>query len=295
MLRFILRGKRGADETTSTTMSETGPTIVANALLEMQEGEVVRPLVTNIPFPGPGLVHETPFVVVLTSEADDELANQALDAGGSDETSPSSATVGVHGATVMVKEIAELGSVDNIAAMAGRLIGQCITLRREQDLVAIFTGFTNQGSANADITPGDLYDAYASLRTAIAPLPYHLVMHPNNIWSSVGLISLFDNSSDALQSLGIGSVGEDFSRKGFAGMVLGFTLHATAAITTTSNNASGAAFSPQAIKYVEKRGLRIDVESDVANVGIQIAGTAIWGESSLRGTWGNEMQFNQQP
>jgi len=292
MFRIILKGNRGSGETTSTTMAETIPTIVANALLEMQEGEVIRPLVTNIPFPGPGLIHQTPFVTVLTSEADDSLANQAMDTGGTDETSPSAATAGVHGATVMVKEIAELGSVDNLAAMAGRLIGQCITLRREQDLCALFTGWTNQGSANVDITPGDLYDAYASLRGAIAPLPYYLVMHPGAIWSSVGLISLFDNSADAIQTQGPGTVGEDWARNGFAGMVMGFSLHASAAITVTSNNSSGAAFSSQAIKYVEKRGLRIDVQSDVKEVGVQIAGTAIWGEATLRGTWGNEMQFN---
>ena len=106
---------------------------------------------------------------------------------------------------------------------------------------------------------------------------------------------MFDNSSDALQSFGPGTVGESFSSAGFAGMVLGLTLHASAAITVTSNNASGAVFSPQCIKYVEKRGLRIDVQPDVANVGQQIAGTAVWGEAVLRGTFGNEMQFNQQP
>lgn len=294
-MRILLRGNRGANETTSTTMDESIPTIVASALTEMQEGSIIKQLVTNIPFPGPGLVHQTPFVAVLTSEADDTLANQALDAGGSDETSPSEATCGVHGATVMVKEIAELGSVDNIAAMAGKLIGQCITLKEEQDLATLFASLTNQGGANVDIVPGDLYDAYASLRTAIAPLPYFLVMHPGNIWSSVGIISFFDNSSDALQSFGPNTVGEDWSKNGFAGMVLGFQLHASAAITATSNNASGAAFSRECIKYVSKRGLRIDVESDVANVGIQIAGTSVWGEAILRGTWGNEMQFNQLP
>ena len=68
----------------------------------------------------------------------------------------------------MVKEIAELGSVDNIAAMAGRLLGKMIATRRDLDLVTLFTGWTNQGSANVDIVPGDLYDAYASLRGAIA-------------------------------------------------------------------------------------------------------------------------------
>lgn len=285
-------------DTTSTTLTEAIPTMVTSALLELEERDVVRPLVTMDTklMGGPGLVSQTPIIQKLTSEADDSLASQALDSGTGVDTSPASATVGVHGSYVQLKEIADLGSVDNMAAVAGQLIGQSIVTRRDLDLVSLFTSFsTNQGTANVDITPGDFYDAYGSLRTNFAPLPYEAVFHPQNIWSTVGIISLFDNSSDAVQSHGVGSVGEDFARMGFAGMVLGFRLWADANIVTTSNNASGACFSRQAIKYVPKRGLRFDIEGDAPEVATKIVGTEIWGESILRDSHGNEMQFNQQP
>ena len=280
-------------DTTTTTLTEAIPTIVASALLELSEGDIVRPLVTNIPFPGPGVVHNTPFIQKLTSEADDSLTAQALDSGTNDETSPSAATVGVHGAYVQLKEIANLGTVDDMAAVAGQLIGQCITVRRDTDLVTLFASLsTNQGGAATNITPADLYDAYGSLRTSFAPLPYNLVMHPQQIWSSVGLISLFDNSSDAIQTQGPGTVGEDFARYGFAGMALGFSLYADANITLTSYNGSGAAFSRQAIKYVSKRPLKFEIESDAPEVATKIVGTEIWGEAILRNKHGNEMQFD---
>ena len=55
---FVLRlGNRGANETTSTTYTEGIPTAVSASLLEMEEGDVVRPLVRTYPFPGPALVH----------------------------------------------------------------------------------------------------------------------------------------------------------------------------------------------------------------------------------------------
>jgi len=288
-----LGNRGGAEATTTTTLTECVPIIIASALLELEEGDVMRPLVTNVAFPGPGETHRTPFIQILTSDTDDTLAYQALDSTTSKETSPSSATVGVHGAYVQLKEIAQLASIDDMAAVAGKLIGQCVVTRRDLDLVTLFTSFaTDQGGALTNMVPADLYDAYGSLRTYFAPLPYHLVLHPQQIWSSVGLISLFDNSTDAIQTAGPGTVGEDFARYGFAGMALGFNLWADANIVLTSYNGSGAAFSREAIKYVSKRGFRIDIEGDATNVATKIVGTEIWGEAILRKLHGNEMQFD---
>lgn len=284
-------------DTTITTLTECVPTIVAAALLELEEGNVVQPLITEIPFPGPGVVHQTPFIRKLIAETDtDDPTAQALDSTTSDETSPSAATVSVHCAYVQLKDLAALASVGDMAAVAGQLIGQCLVSRKDTDLCAIFTSLTtNQGGANTSrIAPGDLYDAYGSLRRYFAPLPYNLVLHPLQIWSTYGLISLFDNSSDALQSFGPGTVGEDFARYGFAGMALGFSLWADSniAVSATVYNGSGAAFSRQAIKHVTKRGLLIEIERDAADIADKIVGSEIRGEAILRNKHGNEMQFD---
>ena len=280
-------------DTTTTTLTECIPTIVASALLEMDEGNVVQPLVTTITMPGAGVVHQTPFIQRLTSEADDSLTAQAMDSTTSDETSPSAATVGVHGSYVQLKEIAALASVDDMAAVAGKLIGQSLTVRKDLDLCTLFSSFTtNQGGMNVDPTPADLYDCYGSPRTYHAPLPYNLVLHPLQVYRTTGLASLFDNSSDAIQSQGLGTVGEDFARNGFAGMVFGFSLYLDANIAITSNNCSGAAFSREAIKFVSKRGFRIDIDPDIAEVATKIVGTEMWGEAILRNKHGNEMQFD---
>ena len=292
-LAFTLGNQDGFAETTTTTLDEAIPVIKAAALLELQEGNVVEPLITEVGFAGAGVVHETPFVTKLTSDADDSLSSQALDTGTNDEASPSQATVGVHGAYVLLKEIAELGSIDNMAAVAGKLIAQCVTVRKDLDLVTLFASLsTNQGAAATNIAPADLYDAYGSLRLYFAPLPYHLVLHPQQIWSSVGLISLFDNSADAIQTQGPGTVGEDFARYGYAGMALGFNLWSDANIALTSFSGSGAVLSKEAIKIVKKRPFRIDIQADVAEVGTKIVGTEMWGEAILRNKHGNEMQFD---
>lgn len=292
-----LSNERGANETTSTTYTEGIPTAVSASLLESEEMQVVAPLVRTYPFPGPGLVHSTPIVSKLTSEADDSLANQAIDSG-TYTGSPSQATVGVHGSTVFLKEIAVLGAVDELMSIAGALIGASVGTRKDLDLVTLFTSLTqNEGGANTDIVPADLFAAYNFLKTRNAPLPYNLVLAPGQIWGTVGLINLFSNVADSAHYTnsiagGVGSVGEDFMRNGFSGKIFGFDLYADSNVVITSNNASGAAFSRDAIKYVPKRDFRIDVLYSGPEVGWQVTGTEMWGEAVLKNNFGDEMQFN---
>lgn len=294
----ILLGNRGSGETTTTTITEAIPVIVEIAMLELDDGDIIRPLVRNVPFPGPGVVHHTPFVTRLTSETDDSLANQALDTGGSDETSPSVATVGVHGVTVQLKEIAMLATPTDLISAAGSLIGQAIAKRRDIDLATLFASFTpNEGGANNDITVDDLYGAYKSLRQGIAPQPYNLVLTPGQFWGTVGLIQLFESVADKIQNSTPGSPTDDVARNGWTGRALGFDIYTDNNIVVTSNNASGAAFSRDAIKYVEKRGLRIDVDDmpdSGREISMQITGSAMWGEAILRNKHGVEMQFNEE-
>lgn len=286
-----------ANETTTTTMTEAIPTAVSSALLEMEEGDIVLPLVRQYQFPGPGVVHSTPVISKLTSEADDSLANQAIDSG-TYTGSPSNATVGVHGSTVFLKEIAVLGTVDDLMAVAGQLIGSSVVTRRDLDLCTLFTSITAiEGGANNDIVPADLFSAFNKLRIEKAPLPYSLVLYPGHIWSAVGLITMFANVADAnhysyAAAGGNGSVGEDFMRNGWAGRVFGFDLYTDANITVTSNNASGAAFSRDALKFVSKRDFRIDVLYSGPEVGWQVTGTEMWGEAVLKNNFGVEMRFN---
>lgn len=296
-LFWFLFDTRGANETTTTTVTEMIPTIVEAALLELDDADIIRPLVRNVPFGGPGVIHQTPFISRLTAETDDNLANQAVDTSGSDETSPSAATVGSHGATVLLKDLAQMASVGELAVAAGQLIGQCLVVRREADLAALFASFTpNVGAANVDITAADLYAAYNSLRKGRATFPFNLVLTPGQFWGSAGMITLLQlDATNGIQSHGLGTVGEDIARNGWTGRILGFDVYTSTNITTTSNNASGAAFSRDAIKYVEKRGILIEVDRViVGEVGDQITGTGHWGEAILRNQHGVEMQFNEE-
>ena len=301
LLKFLGIGvgsNRGINETTTTTMTESIPTAVSMALLEITEGQVIAPLIRNYAFPGAGIVHSTPIVSRLTFESDDSLANQAIDSG-TYTGSPSNATVTVYGSTVFLKEIAVLGTVDDLMAMAGQLIGQEAVTKKDAVLAALLTSFTqNEGNANVAIAPADLFDAYKFLRTNLAPLPYNLVLHPGHIWSSVGLINFFANTADASHFSsggGVGSTGENFVSNGFSGRVFGFDLYADVNIAVTSRTGSGAAFSRDGMKLVQKRDFRIDVLYSGPEVGWQVSGTEMFGSAILKNNFGDEMQFLTAP
>lgn len=287
-------------ETTITTVTEMIPTIVSNSLLEVEEGDVVLPLVTVMPFPGQGVVHSTPIISKLASEADDSLSNQAIDSG-TYTGSPSQATVGVHGITVFLKELAVIASVGDLYAIAGQLIGQAVATRRDTDLVTLFSSITAiEGDANEDIVPADFFSAFNKLRIQNAPLPYYMVLHPGHIWSSIGITAAFANVADAnhysyAAAGGVGSVGEDIMRNGFAGKMFGFDIFSDSNIPVTSRSGSGCAFSRQVIKYTPKREFRVDVLYNGPEVGWQVSGTEMWGEAILKNNFGVEMQFNTSP
>jgi hypothetical protein len=289
-----------AGETTVTTMTEAIPVAVSAALLEIEEGDVIKPLVTNVAFPGPGIVHSTPIISKLVSESDDSLANQEIDSG-TYTGSPSQATVGVHGITVFLKELAVIGTVDDLMAVAGQLIGQGIVTRRDKDLAALFTSITAiEGTANTDILPSHFFSAFNKLRIQNAPMPYYMVIHPGHIWSAIGITKAFSNVASAnnypyAAAGGPGSVGEDIMRNGFAGKMFGFEIYSDSNLTVTSRNASGAAFSREAIKYVPKRGFVVDVLRSGPEVGWQVTGSEMWGEAILKNNFGVEMQFNTSP
>jgi hypothetical protein len=287
-----------ANETTITTLTEAIPVIKEVAMLELDDGDIIAPLVRNVQITGPGVQHDTPFIQRLVAESDDSLANQALDSGSSDETSPSTATVGVHGITVLLKELAVLATPGDLYQIAGALMGQAIAKRRDQDLAALFTSVTAiQGGANNDIAPSDFYAAYKKLRQNQAPLPYSMVVTPGQFWGTVGIAALTETVNNKIVSGFIGAVREDIARMGFTGQLLGFNMYIDDNITVTSNNASGCAFSRDAFKLVKIAGrdFRIDVDlaSSGTEVGDQVTATDIWGEAVLRNRHAVEMQFNE--
>ena len=83
----------------------------------------------------------------------------------------------------------------NPAQELGTVLGNSIATKMDQDIIALFDGFsTSLGSAGTEITAADIFKAAATLRNAKAPGNYVAVLHPFHAYQlSANLTNTFAN------------------------------------------------------------------------------------------------------
>ena len=140
-----------ANESTSSTLSELYTEIVAEAQFVIQEKSIMKNLVKNYAIAGGGKSVEVPIYAAVSaaavSEASD-LSNTAIN--------PSSVTITASEVGVMttLTDLARNSAPRNVAADIGRLFGEAIAKKMDQDLIALFDGFsTAAGTDSAALTP----------------------------------------------------------------------------------------------------------------------------------------------
>ena len=127
-----------ANETTSSTISELYTEIIAEALFVAQEQSIMKPLVKNYTIAGGGKSVEVPIYATVSaaavSEASD-LSNTAIN--------PTSKTITASEVGIMttLTDLARNSASRNVAADIGKLFGEAIATKMDQDLTALFDGF----------------------------------------------------------------------------------------------------------------------------------------------------------
>jgi len=128
-----------ADESTSSTLSELYTEIVAEAQFVIQEKSIMRNLVKNYTIAGGGKSVEVPIYAAVAAGAVNEAADLANTA-----INPTSVTITASEVGVMttLTDLARNSAPRNVAADIGRLFGEAIAKKMEQDLLALFDGFS---------------------------------------------------------------------------------------------------------------------------------------------------------
>jgi len=121
-----------ADETTSSTVSELYTEIVAEAQFVIQEQSIMKNLVKNYAIAGGGKSVEVPIYAAVAAAAVAEatdLANTAIN--------PTSVTITAAEVGVMttLTDLAKNSAPRNVAADIGRLFGEAIAKKMDQDLM----------------------------------------------------------------------------------------------------------------------------------------------------------------
>ena len=202
-------------------------------------------------------------------------------------TSGVTVTVGEVGAQVLLTDMAAMGA-GNPAQELGTVLGNAIATKIDQDLIALFDGFSaSLGAAAQEITVADLFKAAATLRANKATGPVYAVVHPYHAYQlSANLTNTFANPNG-------GDLQNEAMRNGFVGSVGGIEVYQSANVAVDgSGDAKGCVFTREAICMAMKRDFNLETERDASNRAFELNATAVYGVAELDDSYGVEMLFD---
>ena len=272
-----------ADETTSSTISELYTEIVAEALFVASEESVMRGLVRNYTIAGGGKSVEVPIFSTVSAAA----VNEATDLSNT-AVNPTSVTITASEIGIMttLTDLARNSSSRNIAADIGKLFGEAIAKKMDQDLTALFDGFSSSiGGAGQELTVDRIFQAVATLRQANVPGPYYGVLNPKVAYNvKKNLTNTFVNPNP-------NDLTNEALRTGYIGNIAGVQIFESSNVdgTTDTDNCKGAIFSQDALGLAMMQDLKIETQRDASLRADEIVATAVFGVGELHDSYGVEL------
>ena len=271
--------------TTSSTLDDLFANIIMAARFEAVEQSLLLGLVTR---------YDIGNVAGTTIQVPKYPAISAADL--TEGTDMSSTTVSTSGVTVSVGEVGAQVLLTDMAAMGagnpaqelGTVLGNAIATKIDQDLIALFDGFsTSLGAASQEITVADLFKAAATLRANKATGPVYAVVHPYHAYQlSANLTNTFANPNG-------GDLQNEAMRNGFVGSVGGIEVYQSANVSVDgSGDAKGCIFTREAMCMAMKRDFNLETERDASNRAFELNATAVYGVGELDDSYGVEMLFD---
>lgn len=276
-----------ANETTSTTLATLLPLITSEALFQAQERSLLRGLVRNFSIPaGSGNSIKVP---VYPTQAASPLTEGTAMTNSEITTLGGTINVGEVGVMTTVTDIGRIGASSDVVSSLGKVFGEGIALKIDQDIAALFDGFSTViGSGASDaVTAADVFQAIAALRANSVPQDgMAVVLHPQ---------IAYDLKSSITSTFGApaSEVGNTAMRNSFVGTLGGVPVYESAAISIDANGISkGAVFHRDAIGLAMMQDIKIETQREIAERGDKLSAVAIYGVGELLDSYGVEMNFD---
>jgi HK97 family phage major capsid protein len=276
-----------ANESTSSTLSELYTEIVAEAQFVAQEQSIMRNLVRNYAITGGGKAVEVPIYAAVSAAAVSEatdLSNTAID--------PSSVTITASEVGIMttLTDLARNAAPRNVAADIGRLFGEAVAKKQDQDLIALFDGFsTAVGDGTTAINAAAIFNALSTLRgNALNINDCAVVLHPKIAYD------LKANLTNTFANANANDLANEALRSGFVGSLAGMRIFETSNMsnTGTTGDYKGGAFHRDAIALAEMQGLKIETQRDASLRADEIVATAVYGVGEIHDSYGVELHHD---
>lgn len=278
--------------TSNSTLQHLISPIVQEALFVASERSIMRGLVRNYTVPANnGKVYQIPKYAsqsaISVAETDD-LAGSAGDVQVS--TSVSNITLSEIGIMTVLTDMARNTSESNVIADLGKLFGEAIARKIDQDLIALFSGFsTGIGAAQDEISVANLFKASATLKSLAVPGPYYGVFSPKAIYAvKSSLTNTFVNPN-------AGVLQNQAMVEGYVGRIAGIDIFETSNVVQESaGNAVNAVFSRDALGIAIMQDLKIATQRQESKRADDVVATAVYGVAELHDSYGVKLLGDNQ-
>jgi N4-gp56 family major capsid protein len=269
-----------SNETTSSTLASLFSDVQQAALFTMQERGIMRPLVRNFNLVGqPGKqakvgIYPRLATSALVSGEGTDATNNAITA--TTKTFNAAEVAGL----VTLTDTARDSADDDTAASIGRILGETLARKVDEDVAALFSGFsTTVGGSGTELTADLIFQAVAKLRANSVMGPYVGVFHPNQMYNLKK--QLANSGSSAIGDLSI--VGNTALAEGFVGRIAGVDLFETPVVTgNSSGNFVGAIMHSDAIAYALKKDITLETQRDASLRATEIVASMTYAVGELQ-------------
>jgi N4-gp56 family major capsid protein len=252
-----------ANSTTS-TLAGLFTTIQQTALFTMQEKAFMRPLIRNYNLTGqPGkAAHVGIYPTLATSNI---TSGENSDASATTITATEKTfTANEIAVMATLTDLARDSTADDSAAAIGRILGETLARKVDEDIAALFSGFSQvpaSGMAKTELTPDDILKAVAILRNNSVMGPYVGVFHP---YQTYNLRNVLANAGSA-NTPALSDLGNDVLRSGYIGRIFGVDIFESPTVTGASSGAYiGAVMHSDALAFCLKKDITIETQRDAS-------------------------------
>jgi N4-gp56 family major capsid protein len=267
---------------TTTTLNDLLPAITAEAMFVANERSIMRGLVKNYSIPASnGKTITVPIYPVQSATAvteGDEVSNTAISTDGV------TLTVSTIAIRTMITDLVRASSASNVVADMGRLFGEAIAKKMDQDLLALFSGFSvGVGGASTAMSAALVANAVARLRANAVPGDaLACVLNPYVAYDlKSALTNTFANPN-------AGVVQNEAMTTGYVGTLFGVPVFESANIanTGTAGDYVGAVFHRDALGLAMIGDISIETQRRASFVGDDIVASAHYGVGELYDGYG---------
>ena len=267
---------------TTTSLNDLLPQITAEAMFVANERSIMRGLVKNYTIPaGSGktiLVPRYPTQTAAVVTEGNEVSDSTVSTDGV------TLTVQTVAIRTLLTDLARVSSASNVVADLGRLFGEAIAKKMDQDLLALFSGFaTGVGSASTAMSAAIVAQAVARLRANAVPSDaLACVVHPFVAYD------LKANLSNTFANPNAGVIQNEAMSMGYVGTLFGVPVFESANIadTGTAGDYVGAVFHRDALGLAMVADIAIETQRRASYLGDDIVASAHYAVGELYDTYG---------